>query len=58
MCVTNLLAHLVLDNVSLLLKHMISFTVLQSFFLLVVYSLYRELRGTAPTNYAKTPGLV
>jgi len=47
-CVTTLLAHHVLENVSLLLNKMFCFTVFQTYFLLVVYSLYRELKGTAP----------
>jgi len=51
-CVTTLLAHQVLDNVILLLYQMFCFTVLQIYFLLVVYSLYRELKGTAPPNIA------
>ena len=51
-CVTPLLAHQVLDNVSLLLNQVFCFTVLETYFLLVVYSLYRELKGTAPTNHA------
>jgi hypothetical protein len=38
-------AHQVLDNVGLLLKQMFCFTVLVTYFLLVVYSLYRELKG-------------
>jgi hypothetical protein len=31
---------------------MFFFTVLETYFLLVVYSLYRELKGTAPPNIA------
>ena len=50
LCVTSLLAHQVLDNVSLLLNQMFSFTVFEPYFMLVVYSLYRELKGTAPPN--------
>jgi hypothetical protein len=51
-CVTTSLAHQVLDNVSLLVNRMFSFTVLETYFLLVVYSLYRELKGTAPPKRA------
>jgi len=51
-CITTLLAHQVLDNVSLLLNQIFCFTALQTYFLLVVYSLYRELKGTAPPNLA------
>jgi len=50
--VTTLLAHQVLDNIILLLNQMFCFTVLETYFLLVVYSLYRELKGTAPPNRA------
>jgi len=51
-CVTTLLVHQDLDNVSLLLNQMFCFTVPQIYFLLVVYSLYRELKETAPPNHA------
>jgi hypothetical protein len=51
-CVTNLLAHQVLDSVSFFLNQMFCFTVLGIYFLLVVYSLYREMKGTAPSNNA------
>jgi hypothetical protein len=51
-CVRTLLAHHVLDNVSLLLNQMFCFTVLEIYFLLVVYSLYGELEGTAPPSHA------
>jgi len=33
---------------------MFCFTVIQTYFLVVVYSLYRELNGTAPTTVATT----
>jgi len=49
-CVTTLLAYKVLENMTLLLNQMFCFTVLETYFLLVVYSLYRELKGTAPPN--------
>jgi len=49
-CVSTLLAHKVLENIKLLLNQMFCFTVLQTYFLLVVYSLYRELKGTATPN--------
>ena len=52
MCVTTLLAHQVMDNLSLLLKQMFRFTVLQTYFLLVVYSLYSVLKIKTPTNNA------
>jgi hypothetical protein len=45
--VTPLLAHQVLDNVSLLLNQILCFTGLDTYFLLVVHSLYKELKGTA-----------
>jgi len=51
--VTTLLAHQVLDNIILLLNHVLSFTVLETYFLLVVYSLYRVLKGTAPPNFVR-----
>jgi len=44
------MAHQVLYNVSLLLNQMFCFTVLRIYYLLVVYSLYRELRGIAPQH--------
>jgi len=49
-CVTTSLAHKVSDNIILLLNRVFCFTVLQAYFMLVVYSLYRELKGTAPPN--------
>jgi len=49
-CVTTLLTQQDLDNIILLLNQMFCFTVLQAYFLLVVYSLYRELKGTARPN--------
>jgi len=51
-CVTTLLAHQVLENMTLLLNQVFCFTVLETYFLLVEYSLYRELKGTAPPKYA------
>jgi len=51
-CVTTLLDHQVLENISLLLNEMLCFTVLDIYYLLVVYSLYRELKGTEPANNA------
>jgi hypothetical protein len=49
-CVTLPTVHQVLENVGLLLNHTFCFTVLQTYFLLVVYSLYREQKRTTPTN--------
>jgi len=37
---------------TLLLNQVFCFTVLETYFLLVEYSLYRELKGTAPPKYA------
>jgi hypothetical protein len=31
---------------------MFCFTVLETYFILVVYSLYREMKGTAPPTFA------
>jgi hypothetical protein len=55
--VTPLLAHQALDNVSLLLNQVFCFTVIEIYFLLVVYSLYRELKGTAPPKLFPASGL-
>jgi hypothetical protein len=52
-CVKTLLAHQVLGNASLLLNQLFCFTVIELCFPLVVYSLYRELKGTAPSNYVR-----
>jgi hypothetical protein len=47
----NFTANQILDNVILFLNQMFCFTVLETYFLLVVYSLYRELKGTAAPQY-------
>jgi hypothetical protein len=41
----------------LLLNQVFCFTVLGIYFLLVVYSLYRELKGTAPPNLFPASGV-
>jgi hypothetical protein len=54
-CVTTLLAHQVLGNVSLLLNQIFCFTVLEIYRLLVVYSLHRELKSPPPQLPPPTP---
>jgi len=41
-----------IEQCKLASKPDVLFTVFSTYFLLVVYSLYRELKGTAPTNHA------
>jgi len=41
-----------LGKCNLASKANVLFTVIETYFLLVVYSLYRELKGTAPPNHA------